>query len=133
MTILNAPSREACIARRERTNTPLQALLLLNEPEFLKAARHLAHETIADRSWSPKDRLAILHETITSKLPDAKEADSFLQMVKDLEDIYGSNSDLADQMCEGLELHEGVSAAELAAWTMLVNTIYNLDITKTRS
>jgi hypothetical protein len=133
MTILNAPSREACIARRERTNTPLQALLLLNEPEFLKAARHLAHETIADRSLNPNDRLAVLYETITSKLPDANEAESFLQMVKDLEHIYESNSDLSDQLCEGLKLHEGVSAVELAAWTMLVNTIYNLDITKTRS
>ncbi len=45
MTILNAPSREACIARRERTNTPLQALLLMNEPEYLKAAQHLAQQT----------------------------------------------------------------------------------------
>ncbi|HRX82872.1 MAG TPA: DUF1553 domain-containing protein, partial [Pirellulaceae bacterium] len=42
MTILNAPTREACIARRERTNTPLQALLLLNEPEYVKSSRHLA-------------------------------------------------------------------------------------------
>ena len=57
MTILDAPSREACIARRERTNTPLQSLLLMNEPEYLKAARHLAHNTIADRSLDAADRV----------------------------------------------------------------------------
>ena len=44
----------------------------------------------------------------------------------------GGNSNLADELCKGVELHEHVSAAELAAWTMLVSTIYNLDITKTR-
>ena len=54
-------------------------------------------------------------------------------MVEDLETIYRDNSNLADQLCEGVQLHEGVSTAELAAWTMLVSTIYNLDITKTRS
>ena len=132
MTILNAPSREACIARRERTNTPLQALMLMNEPEFLKAARHLAHETIADRTLSPADRLAAVYETITSKLPDAVESESFLKMVEDVEAIYRDNVTLADQLCEGIQLHEGVSTVELASWTMLVSTIYNLDITKTR-
>ncbi|MDP6558123.1 MAG: DUF1553 domain-containing protein [Pirellulaceae bacterium] len=132
MTILNAPSRESCIARRERTNTPLQALLLMNELEYLKAARHLAHETIADRALSPAGRLAIIYETITSKLPDAGESQSFLKMVEDLTSIYRDNSNLADQLCEGVELHEGVSTVELAAWTMLVSTINNLDITKTR-
>ena len=106
MTILNAPSREACIARRERTNTPLQALLLMNEPEYLKAARHLAHETIADRSLSPADRLAVLYETITSRLPDAGETETFLQMVEDLETMYRDNSNLADQLCDGLTVAE---------------------------
>ena len=133
MTILNAPSREACIARRERTNTPLQALLLMNETEYLKAARHLAHETIADRSLSPADRLAAVYETITSRLPDADETETFLKMVEDLGTIYRDNSSLADQLCEGFQLHDGVSPADLAAWTMLVSTIYNLDITKTRN
>lgn len=133
MTILNAPSREACIARRERTNTPLQALLLMNEPEYLKAARHLAHATLADRSASASDRLAIVHETITSQLPDADEAETFLAMLTDLDAIYRADSSLAEQLCEDVALHDGVSAAELAAWTMLVSTIYNLDITKTRS
>jgi hypothetical protein len=132
MTILNAPSREACIARRERTNTPLQALLLMNEPEYLHAARHLAHETIADLALSPADRLAVVYETITSKLPNAGETEVFLKTVEDLKTIYRENASLADQLCAGVQLHEGVSTVELAAWTMLVNTIYNLDITKTR-
>jgi len=131
-TILDAPSREACITRRERTNTPLQALLLMNEPEYLKAARHLAHETIADGSLSPAERVAVIYETITSKLPDAAATGRFLKMVADLEAIYGDNSNLADELCQGVELHEHVATAELAAWTMLVSTIYNLDITKTR-
>ncbi len=132
MTILNAPSREVCIARRERTNTPLQALLLMNELEYLKAARHLAHETVANRTLTPADRLAAVYETITSKLPDTDETEDFLKMVADLESIYRDNTQLAEQLCEGVELHEGVSMAELAAWTLLVSTIYNLDITKTR-
>ena len=132
LTILNAPSREACIARRERTNTPLQALLLMNEAEYLKAARHLAHRTIADRSLKPADRLTVVYETITSKLPDEEETEAFLKMVEDIEAIYTSNSALADQLCESVQLHEGVSTVELAAWTLLVSTIYNLDITKTR-
>jgi len=132
MNLLNAPSREACIARRERTNTPLQALLLLNEPEFMKAARHLAHEALAERSLEPADRLAAIYETITAQLPDANETEEFLQMVDDLKTVYHVDSTLADKLCDGLQLHEGVSTAELAAWTILVNTLYNLDITKTR-
>jgi len=133
MNILNAPSREACVTRRERTNTPLQALLLLNELEYLKAARHLAHETIADRSLSPADRLTAVYETITAQLPDESDAERLLKMVVELESLYRENPDLANQFCEGISLREGVSSHELAAWTMLVSTIYNLDITKTRS
>ncbi len=132
MTILNAPSREACIARRERTNTPLQSLLMLNEPHYLNAARRLAQKTLADRSLSSADRLSNVYETITSKLPDAGETEGLLKMAKDLESIYRDNSVLADKLCDGAKLAEGESRAELAAWTMLVSTIYNLDITKTR-
>ncbi|MCA9031875.1 MAG: DUF1553 domain-containing protein, partial [Planctomycetaceae bacterium] len=63
MTILNAPSREECIARRERTNTPLQALLLLNETEYLKAARQLALNILTDSSISPENRFDAVVET----------------------------------------------------------------------
>ena len=133
MTIFNAPSREACIARRERTNTPLQALLMMNELEFFKAARHLAHRTISDRSLSPEDHVAVVYETITSQLPNAGESEEFLAMLDQLQAMYKDKPRLAEQLCEGIAPHADISMSELAAWTMLVSTIYNLDITKTRS
>jgi len=132
MTLLNAPSRESCIARRERTNTPLQALLLLNEPEYTKAARHLAHETIVAGSQSPVERVRAIYETITSRLPDAEETEDFVKMVEDLKKKYRDNPELAAGLCEGVALREGLTPPELAAWTMATCTIYNLDITKTR-
>jgi len=132
MTILNAPSREACIARRERTNTPLQALLLLNEPQYLAAARHLAHRMLSEGTKNPAERLRIVYETITSQLPDEDETREFLAALSELESIYQQEPALADELCAGVELGEDVSPAKLAAWTMLVSTIYNLDITKTR-
>ncbi len=127
MTILNAPSREECIARRERTNTPLQALLLLNEKEYLRAARNLARRTLSDLSLEgDAGRLAAVYETITSQLPDEKERGALLAALADLKKIYSGKPAMAAAVCEG-----GASP-ELAAWTLLVSSIQNLDITKTR-
>lgn len=125
MTILNAPTREACIARRERTNTPLQALLLMNEEEYLKAARHFAGEVIKQ---APEARIAFAYETITSLHPDEQESAALSDLLTDLETSYRENPELA----AALTANDGGDAAELAAWTMVINTIFNLDITKTR-
>ena len=78
MTILNAPTREYCTARRERTNTPLQALLLLNESEYMKASRHLAQKALAMKSKNSDQKLQFLWETVTSRAADAKETEPFL-------------------------------------------------------
>jgi hypothetical protein len=132
MTILNAPNRDACIARRERTNSPTQALLLLNETEYLLAARHLAKQAIEAIPDNANERLDYTWETITAALPDAQERDTMLTLVTDLEKVYTNNSELTDALCEGLDLPSIEAKAELAAWTLAVNTLYNLDITKTR-
>lgn len=135
MTILNAPSREACTARRERTNTPLQALLLLNEQEYLKAARRLASRTLEITHPNPKydvDRLHVLYETITSHQPDAGEEKALLTALEDLKAHYRKHSELARELCQGIEMEDPERASTLAAWTMLTSTLYNLDITKTR-
>ena len=132
MTIMNAPDREACIARRERTNTPLQALLLMNENEYMKAARHLAQKALGNSSLSDEKRLSIIYEIVTSKLPDMQEKKVLLSMVKDLKKQYQQNPKDAQLLCKGIKLNSAEKYGELAAWTMIVNSLYNLDITKTR-
>ena len=132
MTILNAPIRDACTARRERTNTPSQALLLLNESEYLKAARQLALTALGPREATTVQRLAFLYETVTSKLPDPSEQKVLAELVDNLNKKYTANPELADQICSGVNIENVDQKAQLAAWTVLVNTLYNLDITKTR-
>ena len=131
MTLLNAPNRDACIARRERTNTSSQALLLLNETEYLKAARALAQKTMTQKLDSDEARLAFAYETVTAQLPDDRERAILLPLVKNLRTRYIAEPALAAKLCEGLDLPADAQA-QLAAWTVLVNTLYNLDITKTR-
>lgn len=133
MTLLNAPSREDCTARRERTNTPLQALLLLNEQQYLRAARHLAHASLSEGAVSPSERLVTLYETITGQVPDSEEERELLSLLDDLRSLYSDREELAAAICGGTELPAGVTAAELSAWTMLISTFYNLDLTRTRS
>ncbi|MCH2374987.1 MAG: DUF1553 domain-containing protein, partial [Planctomycetes bacterium] len=132
MTILNAPNRDACIARRERTNTPAQALLLLNESQYLKAARSLAQRVLASKELDSQQRLAVVYEAVTSKLPDETERSVLAQLVQDLEARYRGNLALADEICSGMALSRSEEKVELAAWTVLVNTLYNLDVVKTR-
>lgn len=132
MTILNAPARDACTARRERTNTPSQALLLLNESEYLKAARHLAHALLNARDLTAPERLTRAYETVICQLPDEGERSALTTLLADLRTHYRESPALADKLCHGLTLPDAAARTELAAWTVLLNTIYNLDLTKTR-
>lgn len=138
MTILNAPTRAACIARRERTNTPSQALLLLNESQYMRAARELAIRTLRQ---SPDQRADFIWETVTSRLPDGDERAALQSLLSDLTGKYLEEPSLADALLQGADVAAGEpeedddraeAEAELAAWTVVANTLYNLDITKTR-
>ena len=132
MTILNAPIRDACTARRERTNTPSQALLLLNESEYMKAARQLAIQALGPQDATAIQRLAFVYETVTSQLPDTGEQEVLASLIENLQEKYIANPALADEICSGMNLPDAGKKAQLAAWTVLVNTLYNLDVTKTR-
>ena len=121
MTILNAPIRDACVARRERTNTPSQALLLLNEGEYLKYARNLAQIVLTPKNANLAQRIAFAFETVTSKLPDQKEQVMLSDLLKSLQSSYNTQPLLADALCEGLQVQGAGQKAELAAWTILVN------------
>lgn len=129
MTILNAPTRAACIARRERTNTPSQALLLLNETEYFKAARALAARTLQQET---DRRIEFIWETVTGRLPDESERETLRSLVADLTDQYREDLDLCDSVCGDSSYTPEAARPELAAWTVVGNTLYNLDIVKTR-
>ena len=130
--------RDACVARRERTNTPTQALLLLNESEYLKAARQLARLTLDQPA---PQRLDFVWETVTARLPDEQEKEVLHDLLVDLTEKYTANPALASELCQGVEMSASGSSneasmsqaqAELAAWTVVGNVLYNLDITKTK-
>lgn len=110
MTIFNAPNRETCTSRRERTNTPLQALVLMNEEQFFESAKQLAGLVLGD-GGSETDRLNHAFERLTARPCTSEE----LTLLQDA---------LADFRQQGSEEH---------AWTMIMNAILNLDIVKTNS
>jgi hypothetical protein len=119
MSIFDAPSRESCTARRERTNTPLQALLMLNEPQTLEASRRLATETIANQT-SPEPKIQSLFERVVLRSPEDKEQQALTSLLTDLTQFYSNEPDQASALV-------GSTDADLAAWTVVANTLLNLD------
>ena len=129
MTTFDAPSREACQVRRERTNTPLQALLLMNEPQFIEAARGLALRTLREGGSTTDDRLTFIYRLVTARWPEAKDLSELRATLKDLTAHYTSQPGAAKELLATGESGPGLrdQPALVAAWTMIANVILNLD------
>jgi hypothetical protein len=129
MTAFDAPSREACTVRRERTNTPLQALLLMNEPQFVEAARVLAERAIHEGGKSPEERLAYMFRLATARRSDQAELAELVAAYTEHLANYSHNPAAAQQLIAVGEtkLDATLDAGELAAGTMVANLILNLD------
>jgi hypothetical protein len=134
MSIFDAPTREACIARRERTNTPLQALLLMNEPAFFSAAVHCASRLMEDQGISEDKRIRLTYETLTSQTPNAEELILLKEALHEFRKHYRENPDAALDISSGMRWTDATLEFRVdhAAWTMLVHSLLNLDIFKTR-
>jgi hypothetical protein len=131
MDIFNAPSREGCTMARERTNTPLQALVTLNDPQFIEAARKLAESVLKLDSQDFDSRLEWVVERLLARNFNETETDITRRSFDELLKFYQSHSGEAKQLVEVGELptDKKLSIAELAAWTMTVNQLLNLDET----
>ena len=129
MNILDAPSREACTIRRERTNTPMQALMLMNDPQFFEAARALAERTIKDGGETPEARIAYIFEMATARLPKPKEEKLLLETFQAHYQELEADPEAAKVLIAVGESSpdETLDAVEVAAWTMIANLILNLD------
>ena len=128
MDIFDAPSRESCKVRRERTNTPLQALMLMNDPQFVEASRSFG-ERIMKRKGSVEERVRFAFETATARPPSELESEILTKTYHKFLKRYQSDTKAAQQLVRIGETppEANMAVAELASWTMVGNVILNLD------
>jgi Protein of unknown function (DUF1553)/Protein of unknown function (DUF1549)/Planctomycete cytochrome C len=129
MNTFDAPSREACTARRERTNTPLQALLILNETQYVECARAMAERALRECGPTHEARIKYLFRLATARAPDSKELAELAKVYRDYLVSYTDDRKAAGDLINVGESRPdpALNPSELAAWTMVANLILNLD------
>ena len=131
MAIFDAPSREVCVARRDRTNTPLQALALMNDVTYIEAARALGERMIQQGGATAADRLTFGFRLVTSRRPRLMELDVLLRGLKRHMKTFRQEAEMAEQLVNvgNSKPDSKLDVSELAAYTALANTMLNLDET----
>jgi len=134
LAILDAPSREAACVRRERTNTPLQALLLLNDPQYFEAARALAERVLSDANHSPKEDAATMFRVAVGRRAEEKELAELLDLYQSSLAHFERNTGEANKLLTVGERPPlaNLPVARLAALTTVGNLVLNLDETLTK-
>ena len=130
----DAPSREECVARRPRSNTPLAALVLLNDPTFIEAARALGQRTLRDGGATDAERLSHAFRLATSRTPDPEEAEALEALLQRERTEFRANAEAAESLVKiGIApAPADIPRPELAAWTAVGRAILNLSETFTR-
>ncbi len=129
MLLFDAPNRETCIVKRSRTNTPLQALALLNETTFVEAAHGLARRMITEAGATPADRIAHGFRLAIGRTPTAAEIAALVAGFEaDLAAFAAAPERAEKYAAVGLvKQPEAVPAVEFAAYSLAANVIFNLD------
>ena len=127
--VFDAPSRQICTARRPRTNTPLQALVTMNDPVFVEAARALAETILTSGSESNQQRIESLFRRVLSRLPVAAESELLTQLHAQQTEIYQQDEQSAARLVAvGEHPHDpDLEVRQLAAWTNVAAVVLNLD------
>ena len=134
MATMDATSRYVCTVRRIRTNTPLAALVTLNDPVYVEAAQALARRIVSHGGTSPADRAHYAFRLCLVRPPEDKELETILSLLEDARRKYHSDLDQALRIAaEPLgDVPEGMNVVDLAAWTVVSNGLLNLDETLAR-
>jgi hypothetical protein len=142
----DAPSREYCVVRRPRTNTPLQALALLNDPVYVEAAQALARRMIAEGGESTPSRVTRGFRLVLARVPVEREVEELAALYEEQLAHYRQNTGAAEAIAGAAKHQSGGDAkkpaplqstqkgdvAERAAWTVVANVLFNLDEAVTR-
>jgi hypothetical protein len=130
----DAPSREECTVDRPRSNTPLQALVLLNDPTYVEAARALASRVLQNGGDDEHGRLSYAFRQVLGRLPSSEEEAVLVPLYKKHLAEYTTDEEAAAKLLQIGELPRptDVNNAELAAWTSVARVILNLHETIVR-
>ena len=128
MATFDAPNREVCTLRRDRTNTPLQALVTLNDPVYVEAAQALGRR-MAAAECDLKERITFGFRVCLARPPSAEEMERLAKLYESARKRYESAPDLAQKMATNPlgPLPKDADAADYAAWTIVGNVLLNLD------
>ncbi len=134
MQTFDAPDRETCTVRRSRTNTPLQALVLMNDPAFVEASRKLA-ERLVNEAKTTDERIVLAFRLLTARRPTERESGVLRKLYEEQRAVYGKDAKAALKLLSvGESKRDGsLDAAELATWTMIASVVLNLDESLTRN
>lgn len=129
MDIFNAPSRETCTVRRERTDTPLQALVTMNDTQFVEAARNLAQGALLSGRGNLDREVNFLTARLLSRSFDARELAIARRSYGDYLAYYGAHPDEAEKLLQvgASQPDPSIAKPEFAALTMVANEVMNLD------
>jgi len=134
LVTFDAPDRETCVVRRARTNTPLQALVLMNDPTYVEASRKLAERILTEGGQTVEQRIAFAFRLATARQPRDRELEVLKTVLQRQQEVFRSQAEAAVKLLGVGEAprDDKLDAAELAAWTMVASTILNLDETLTK-
>ena len=134
LTTFDAPGFEKCQVRRDRTNTPLQALALLNGPTFVEAARNLAQRMMGEPQGAARERIAFGFRVTTGRSPSQTELDTLTKGYDGFAAKFSANPEAAAQLVTNGEspVSEALPKSELAAYTTVAGILLNLDEAITR-
>lgn len=130
----DAPSREECTAERPRSNTPLQSLVLLNDPSYVEAARVFAEKIMTQGGANERDRLKWAYQRALSREPNKQELEALMNLRQKHVEKYKADTKAAEELLKTGDspVQKNLDQAELAAWTSVSRTILNLHETITR-
>ena len=129
LNTFDAPEREVCTSRRSRTNTPLQALVLMNDPTYLEAARKLAERAMTEGGESPDSRLTFAFRLALSRKPSPAESAVLVKTYQHQLAKYQQAPAAAKALLSHGDSprNEFLNEPDLAAWTAVMSLILNLD------
>jgi len=129
MSTFDAPNRDICVVRRNKSNTPLQALVTLNDVVYIEAAQALARKTVKEGGTTTAERATFAFRQCLTRPPQPEEMARIVKLFDEVKTSYAKDAPKAMQMATNPigPVPGGMDVNDLAAWTVVANVILNLD------